>query len=190
MVTPESQGLSFAALDEAEKKSNEALGLRSCFLVTKNGKIVYEKYRLNRTKETVSELFSGTKTMCASLFGTAVQQGWASDLFKLNEHVPTGSRLCNPNATFRNVMTMTGESADLEHPTFKYDYEGVECLDTIQDFINENNPDKIPTPAWKDKHWAKPLGLEHMQWNGVLNYLPCGLGAATSARDAARVGQL
>jgi hypothetical protein len=84
---------------------------------------------------------------------------------------------------------MTGESKDLRHPVFDYDASGQKCLDSLQDTVSENNPDGLWATAWKDKHWAEPLGLEHMQW-GKKESLRCGASARSSCRDAARVGQL
>ena len=43
VVTPESQGLDSRALQVAEEEVNRLVGERSCYLVTKNGKIVMEK---------------------------------------------------------------------------------------------------------------------------------------------------
>lgn len=74
-------------------------------------------------------------------------------------------------------------------PVFEYDGSGTMCLNTLSDFIKTNNPEGLTAPAWKDKHWAKPLGLESTQW-GRGNDLPCGGGCKTSCRDAARVGLL
>ena len=42
------------------------------------------------------------------------------------------TRQCNANAIFQNVLTMTGQSPDLNNPSFLYDSSGLECLDTIQ----------------------------------------------------------
>ena len=42
------------------------------------------------------------------------------------------TRQCNADAIFQNVLTMTGQSPDLNNPSFLYDQTGLECLDTIQ----------------------------------------------------------
>ena len=42
---------------------------------------------------------------------------------------------------------------------------GRDCLNTLQDDISQQNPDGLWAPAWKDEHWAKPLGR-------VLCFLP------------------
>ena len=138
----------------------------------------------------MTELYSHTKSLCSTLFGVAVQQGWASEFARVGVADPEyGTRECNPSATFQNVLTMTGMSKDIRNPEFYYDASGRDCLDTIQDTIAENNPDGLYAPAWKDKYWAEPLGIEHTRW-GILGYLNCGFSARASCRDAARVGQL
>jgi len=189
IATPESQGLSSTALREAEERVNYDVGNRSCYLLVKNGKIVYERYRRGRTASTTTELYSHTKSLCSSVFGTAVGQGWASTSDKLIDR-DWNVRQCNREATFENVLTMTGQSPDLKNPTFLYDMTGIDCLDTIQDFIRLNNKEGLSAEAWKDKYWAEPLGMEHMQWGSFGGYLDCGFSAQSSCRDAARVGQL
>jgi hypothetical protein len=61
---------------------------------------------------------------------------------------------CTPTlqATFRNVLTMTAQSADMSKLEFKYDYAGLDCLDVIEDFIRLKNPDGARSAVdWKDK---------------------------------------
>eukprot|EP00041_Stephanoeca_diplocostata_P015106 m.286268 g.286268 ORF g.286268 m.286268 type:complete len:407 (+) comp19925_c0_seq10:1297-2517(+) len=188
VVSPESEGLNQEWLETAEEEVNRNLGNRTCFLVVKNGKIVFEKYRRGRTVSGTSEMYSHTKSFCASVFGTAVEQGWASPEERIAQRLKN-TRQCNRDASFENVLTMTGQSPNLLWPTFMYDADGSQCLDTIQDFVTGNNPDGIDAVAWKNEHWAKPLGMEHMQW-GKGGYLHCGYSAQSSCRDAARVGQL
>jgi hypothetical protein len=38
---------------------------------------------------------------------------------------------------------MTGESRDIDDPSFSYDTTGTGCLDTLSDFIDQNNPDRL-----------------------------------------------
>jgi CubicO group peptidase (beta-lactamase class C family) len=85
---------------------------------------------------------------------------------------------------------MTGRSSDLSDPQWQYDELGTACLDTIVDFIRENNPDGLTATQWKDLYWQRALGLEHTSWGNPILGLNCGLGARMSARDQARVGQL
>ena len=42
----------------------------------------------------------------------------------------------NSEATFKNVLTMTGTSPNLpDNPRYSYDTLGINCLDTLTDFI-------------------------------------------------------
>jgi hypothetical protein len=40
---------------------------RDCYVIVKNGKIVFEKYRRGREVSTTSELYSHTKSFCSSV---------------------------------------------------------------------------------------------------------------------------
>jgi CubicO group peptidase (beta-lactamase class C family) len=194
--TPESQGLSTQALDEAAErivKEYEKFGQsRDCFVVVKNGVIVSEKYYNNYTESSTRAGASLTKSLCASLFGIAVEQGWASVDDLVHKSIKNG-RQCNLEATMQNVLTMTGTSADIKDPTFSYDALGTECLNGLSDYIKENNPEGLTTPQFKDKYWAEPLGLEHTSWSPIFPGGPnlgCGFSASTSCRDLARAAQL
>jgi hypothetical protein len=57
---------------------------------------------------------------------------------------------------------------------YKYDTTGVQCLDTLQEYIAHNNPDGLTAERWKDKYWREPLGLEHQNWG--LGALQCKFG--------------
>lgn len=134
--------------------------------------------------------WSTTKSLCAELYGVAVQQGFAGIREKIaNKNANT--RQCNVAADYENVLTMTGESSDISNPSYSYDTLGTNCLDTLQDFISANNPEGLTTRQWKDKHWQGPLGMEHTQWGNIFSgNLGCGFGAETSCRDLARAAQL
>ena len=131
--------------------------------------------------------------MCAGRFGIAVEQGWASvdDLVANSVQNP---RQCTLNAKMQNVLTMSGTSVDMSHPTFSYDALGTECLNTLNDYLHECNPEGLSTPAWKDKYWQSVLGLEHTEWKSLIpifgQNLGCGCSASTSCRDLARIAQL
>lgn len=185
VATPESQGLSTEELRTAEEAVNGAMGSRVCYLVVKNGKIVFEAYRGAGNQEREQAAFSATKGMCASLFGVAQEQGWASVDDSVVER-NGGARLCNQQATFKNVLTMTGTSPDINNPRYSYDTLGFNCLDTIADFVRENNPEGLSVTDWMLRNWHERLGLTHTTWTGV----GCGFDATTSCRDLARMAQL
>jgi CubicO group peptidase (beta-lactamase class C family) len=181
--------LSTAELEAAAAGANRQMGGRTCYLVVKNGKIVHETYYGSTQPSSIRAGFSTTKSMCASLFGIAKQQGWANTADKI---APTGSRQCNSDADFSKVLTMTGQSSNLDNPRFRYDAVGTACLDTLNDFIGAKNPEGLSTEAFKNKYWHDVLGLEHTQWRSGFfsSGLQCGYTAETSCRDLARMGQL
>ena len=48
---------------------------------------------------------------------------------------------------------MTGRSPNIADPQFEYDASGLECLDTLQDFISQNNHDGLSAVEWKNRYW-------------------------------------
>ena len=46
-------------------------------LAKQNGKIVHERYMGSGSVDGIRSAWSATKSMCASMFGIAVEQGWA-----------------------------------------------------------------------------------------------------------------
>ena len=128
--------------------------------------------------------------MCASLYGVAVEQGFAQIADRVaNKNI--NQRRSNAAADFSHVLTMTGTSSNLANPRFSYDTMGTNGLDTLQDFIGTANPEGLNARQWKDTHWQEPLGMEHTQWGNVFSgSLGCGFGAETSCRDLARAAQL
>lgn len=193
-ATPESQGLSTQLLDQVEQRVEEAMTDRLCYLVVKNGYIVHETYRRGHTESSLHAGWSTTKSLCASLYGVAVQQGWANvdDLVRERN---SGTRECNADASFSHVLAMTGQSANIDNPVFNYDASGLACLDTLADFIEENNPEGLTGREWKDKYYQEALGFEHSVWEdgpGVPGpgHFPCGWGIQASCRDLARAGQV
>lgn len=187
--TPESQGLSSAALQSAATTHLNSMRNRYCYLVVKNGVIVHEEYANGRTQSSTQAGFSTTKSSCAALFGIAVEQGWANVGDRVLDRI-SNNRQCVSSATFEDVLSMTGRASD---NTFSYDTFGTACLDTLTDFIGDNNPDGLSADAWKNRYWMQTLGMEHMNWNigrGNLISPACGYGQDISCRDLARSGQL
>jgi CubicO group peptidase (beta-lactamase class C family) len=193
-ATPESQGLSTDALRAAEERVNEEMGGdRFCFIVVKNGYMVHETYRRGHQPSSLFGAWSATKSLCASLYGVAVQQGWANATDMVRER-NSNTRQCNADTTFQHVLTMTGTS-DPADPEWWYDAEGDVCLDTIADFIDQNNPEGLSGSAWKEKYFMEALGMEDSIWFGEdlpghETPFPCGYGVDASCRDLARAGQL
>jgi CubicO group peptidase (beta-lactamase class C family) len=189
VATPESQGLSTAELEAADAATDAEMGSRVCYVVVKNGKIVHERYMGAGTEAGIRSAWSVTKSMCASLYGIAAEQGWA-DVHDQVADRNNGTRLCNAAAQFQHVLTMTGTSPNIEEPRYSYDTLGTNCLDTLQDFIAENNPDGLSTSDWMQRYYFNKLGVEHSRWLPLAGSLLCGFSADTSCRDLARFGQL
>jgi CubicO group peptidase (beta-lactamase class C family) len=189
VASPESQGLSTAELEAADAATESGMGSRVCYVVVKNGKIVHERYMGSGTESGIRSAWSATKSMCASMMGIAVEQGWASVDDRVADR-NEGTRLCNAAAEFRHVLTMTGTSPNIEEPRYSYDTLGTNCLDTLQDFISQNNPDGLSTVDWMQRFYFDKLGVEHSQWLPLAGDLLCGFSADTSCRDLARFGQL
>lgn len=192
VVTPESQGLSTAALEIADRNTENGMSNRQCFLVAKNGKIVHERYMRGANQDSIQAAFSVTKTMCASLAGIAVEQGFADVKDRMADRI-RNTLACNRECTLENVLTMTGESADLSNPRYRYDTLGTNCLNTISDMLGENNPDNLTASQWMERYYRSQLGFsEQMLWTDITNpnNVPCGFGVTSTCRDLLRAGQL
>jgi len=190
VMSPESQGLNTSELEAAELRVLERIPRRVCYLVAKNGYLVYEKYYNGWSEQRIKQGYSTTKSHCSSLYGIATQQGWAnaSQLVRTRN---SGTRECNPDATFNHVLTMTGESTNINNPQFLYDTDGTRCLDNLQDFIHQNNPEGLTTEQFKDRYWQQAIGMEHMEWtSNPMGELMCGFTSVVSCRDMLRAGQL
>jgi len=134
---------------------------------------------------------STVKTQCSSLFGIARKQGWAN-IDEVISKRTSNTLQCNPNATFRHVLSMTGQSSDLDNPEWIYDYTGRLCLNTISYFLEENNPEGLSLEEFKDKYWHDVLGMESFLWEtDPTGILDCGgSNGETTCRDLARAAQL
>lgn len=186
-ATPESQGLSQDALVAAAAAVNRDVAGRKCFAVVKNGKLVHEQYYGSTTPSSVQAGWSTTKSLCSTMFGIATEQRFAEPTMRVADTV-TNTRRCNKDATFKNVLSMTGTSPNMQSPRFAYDTLGTDCYDVLSEFVAENNPEGLDANAWKEKHFFEELGMEHTRWSG--NSLTCGAGAQLSCRDLARTAQL
>ena len=182
VTTPEAEGLSTAALRAADEAVESGMGGRVCYVVVKNGKIVHERYMGSGTEDGIRSSWSATKSMCASLYGIAVQEGWADVNDKVGDR-NEGTRLCNADAEFRHVLTMTGTSPDIQSPQYSYDTLGTNCLDTLQDFIMQNNPDGLTTSDWMQV--PSSLSLPHSHPANEPNHTPRSPPFAVRSRPRA-----
>jgi len=128
--------------------------------------------------------------MCSALYGIAVQQGWANVKDKVLDR-NANARQCNRDAQFEHVLTMTGQSSDLSTPRFEYDASGDACLDTLSDFIGQNNPTGLTTFDWKQRFYHDVMGFDDgFDWGSAGNHVRCGYSVETSCRDLARTALL
>eukprot|EP00037_Helgoeca_nana_P006842 m.62497 g.62497 ORF g.62497 m.62497 type:complete len:326 (+) comp17691_c0_seq1:2354-3331(+) len=186
-ASPESVGLNTAALTKAAAEIKSKARNRKCFVVAKEGKIVYEEY-YGSSISSRNTAYSTTKSLCSSLFGMSVKQGWGNVEHDVHEYSRDGLK-CTKGATMKNVLTMTGQSRNLSQPEFKYDALGTNCYDTIQGYILQNNPDRLGTEAWMRKYFWDEVGFEHSEWKAAI-WLQCGTSSQMSCRDLTRHAQL
>ena len=120
---------------------------------------MHETYYGSTQPHSIRAGYSTTKTMCASLFGIAKQQGWANTSAPIaGQGIST--RSCNTNADCSKVLTMTGQS-NPSNPQFSYDAIGTACLDTLNDYIGAKNPEGLSTEQFKDKYFYGPRLRRH-----------------------------
>lgn len=76
-------------------------------LVIKNGKIVYERYGLGNTKDSLWVAFSVAKSVTSMLVGAAIQDGYIKSLDeKITDYLPRLKNSPYDQVTIRNVMQM------------------------------------------------------------------------------------
>ncbi|MCB0508721.1 MAG: serine hydrolase [Chitinophagales bacterium] len=79
------------------------------FLVIQNGRIVYERYAQDYTKETISGSFSMAKTVNALLIGKLLEQGKIASLDDdVKKYVPELTQIPEGQLSIRAVITMSG----------------------------------------------------------------------------------
>ena len=117
---------------------------RVCYVVVKNGKIVHERYMGSGSVDGIRSAWSATKSMCASMFGIAVEQGWA-DVNDLVRSRNEGTRQCSADAEFRHVLTMTGTSPDMSSPRYS-----CKCSRSLKE--NSQNSLSVLTEALRRRH--------------------------------------
>jgi len=90
-------------LDEYFQHANVA-GL----LVIKDGQVVYERYGLGNTEETLWISFSVAKSVVSMLVGAAIQDGWISSVDdKVTDYLPRLKGTGYEKATIRNLLQMS-----------------------------------------------------------------------------------
>lgn len=78
------------------------------FLVIQNDSILYEEYRDGWTPETLSNIFSATKSIVGLLVGIAYEEGYIRSLdYKVGEYLPEFNTDGRDKITIRNLLTMS-----------------------------------------------------------------------------------
>ena len=206
-ASPEAHGLSTKSLDEAAATLEREVPVRQCFLVARDGELVYENYA-SGDKNTRTEMDSLAKTMMALVVGRA-QAVYGADDFHLDkpmheygipENFANWSQGKNksvsfyPNATLRHVLTQTtGQGYVAPGTAFTYDSDefiqyGSHVLST---FAKEHGNETAV--AFASREFAAKMGLapDLFDWDGVDGGgVSMGGGQRMTCREALRVGQL
>ena len=78
------------------------------FLVIQSDSILYEEYRDGWTPETLSNIFSATKSIVGLLVGIAHQEGYIESLDdKVGKYLPEFNEGDKSKITVRNLLTMS-----------------------------------------------------------------------------------
>lgn len=94
-------------MTEEENAYLEKYGTVS-FLVIQHDSILYEEYREDRTPETLSNIFSATKSIVGLLIGIAHDEGYIESLDdKVSKYLPEFQEGGRDRITIRNLLTMS-----------------------------------------------------------------------------------
>lgn len=94
-------------LDNADNAFMEELGTVA-FLVIQNDSILFEEYRDGWTPETLSNIFSATKSVVGLLAGIAYDEGYIKSLDdKVSKYLPEFKEGGKDKITVRNLLTMS-----------------------------------------------------------------------------------
>lgn len=94
-------------LGEKENAYLEKFGTVA-FLVIQNDSVLYEEYRDGWTPETLSNIFSATKSIVGMLIGIAHDEGYITSLDdKVGKYLPEFKEGAKDKITIRNLLTMS-----------------------------------------------------------------------------------
>lgn len=183
-ATPETFGLSTAALDTAAHKIKK-IPLRFCMSVVKNGQMIYDRAFIGQPNARYYT-FSVAKTLGAVLVGVAENQGLLSVDDKVMDwlgEVPNGM---NPAATIRDVLGQVSQSDPLGS---RFVYNTGARIDTLGRILSVATG--MPSDDYASKALFEPLGMHYSSWQSDKNgNVKIGVGVTSTCRDLARVGQL
>jgi CubicO group peptidase (beta-lactamase class C family) len=184
--TPEHHGLDRAALNRAADRIRWTL-IRYCFLVIKEGYLVYERYYFG-DKNTRHRAFSLTKSLGSALVGVAVTR----NLIRLDD--PVSAYLeppdnMHPNATIRHVLSQVSENRPLGS---SFNYNSKDVVNTLGRIISlsaRKSGLAVDSEAFARRYLLAPAGMDAgITWEG--EDLTIGYGACGTCRAFARLGWL
>ena len=183
--TPEEKGLSSEKLESASATIG-AIKYRKCFTVIKDGDLVFDANYGNSNPNAIYEAFSTTKTLMAILIGIAETQGYLTLEDRIDQwltELPSGM---NPDATIRHVL---GQVAESDPVGTKFSYNSGAVIDSLGKVLSAATG--APSEEYAQAQLLAPLGMNYTTWKAdKAGNLKAGLGAKSSCRDLARVGQL
>ncbi len=182
---PERHGLTRASLEQAadELFDQESLG-RGCFLIVKDGAIVFERYA-NGYEDGAHPGYSMTKSLGALLIG------WASAHWGLDIDADTswyGTPSPRPFAvTPRQIMSQAVSGEHGPGEAWAYDSGGTAWINRLTSVFT-NATCQGASGVWREA-FEGPLGLSaNFSWTNADDVW--AYGSEGSCRDYARIGQL
>jgi CubicO group peptidase (beta-lactamase class C family) len=95
-------GFDGAKLDEIASRAEA--GASDCFLVTRHGRIVDERYWKNTTPDTAQEVFSATKSYTSTLVGIAQDEGKLKITDRAAVYIPEWANTASADVTIENLL--------------------------------------------------------------------------------------
>jgi CubicO group peptidase (beta-lactamase class C family) len=155
-----------AARDYIDRKlptTVEGLPKRDCFLVAKDGVIVYEWYHSDLFNKIADHGQSMTKTVGALIAGWAVTQG----MLDLDADITRVYGVPSPKpygVTSRQIMSQAVADDSQPNRGWDYDMGGNRWIDTMIPVVYQATG-RRPSQIWYEE-FQQQLGLEHFDWNG------------------------
>ncbi len=188
------------------------------FLVVQNDKIIYEKYWLKYTEDSVMNSFSVAKSIVAILLGIAIDQGKINSIDdKVYSYLPWFNQGKDTLLTIKDLLSMSsglsweeeftnpfsdiaqayyGEHLDsliksshvMTTPGKTWDYQ---CGNTVLIALIIEKATGMPLPAYAEKYLWQPLGAsDDAYWGKSGNVTKAFCCFYATARDFAKLGLL
>lgn len=186
---PEQHGLTMASVKAGASHvfdDVKSIQERNCFLVVKDGTLIYEEYRPNEYKDKAHEAYSMTKTM------GALVAGWAYTHKGLDIDADITKKYGVPSpkpypVTSRQIMSQALSGNDGPGEKWEYDASGVKWINTMAEVVRKATGMQVED-IWKTE-FQKPLGLSNV-FTWPYPDKNWASGSKGTCRDYARIGQL